>query len=119
MPVRVTETRVGHLSYSSYRGHKFIKNVFERTIALKILGVVLLSLAVIYLLVLSVVFYRQGRFVKAMLITAASGIAAMLIVNLISRFTGVRLPYNPWTVGVGALMGLPGIIALMLINLFF
>lgn len=86
---------------------------------MKTLGTVLIAVAVIYLLVLLVFLYRQGKFIKAALLTVVSGAAAMLIINLLSGFTGVRIPYNCWTVGTSALLGVPGMIAVLLINAFF
>ena len=86
---------------------------------MKILLAVLGILFFIYLLFLLVTIKRQGRFTKVFLITALSGIIGMVAVNLLSNVTGVRIPVNWWTVGTGSFFGVPGIIALLVIKMFF
>lgn len=84
-----------------------------------VLAWVLAALAAVYLLILTVRLWRQGRFWLSLLITAGSGIAALVLLNLLAGFTGVSLAVNGWTVGTAASMGVPGLAAMLVIRMFF
>ena len=86
---------------------------------MKILGISMIVAAVVYHIVLLVTFYRSGKFLKSLIISALSGLAFFGIVNLLSGTTGVALPLNGWTLGISASFGLPGVIAMLLVKLFF
>lgn len=47
------------------------------------------------------------------------GICALAAVNLTSFFTGVSLPISVLTLSVSAAGGIPGVTAMLLLNLFF
>ena len=84
-------------------------------ILLAFLGVLLF----IYICVLLVTARRQGKLLKVLGLTVLSGIIGMVAVNLLTGFTGVRIPVNWWTVGTSSIFGLPGVIALLVIKMFF
>ncbi|MCH4239916.1 MAG: pro-sigmaK processing inhibitor BofA family protein [Oscillospiraceae bacterium] len=46
-----------------------------------------------------------------------AGLAALLAVNLTGAFTGVMLPISPLSVGTSAFLGIPGVTAMLLLNL--
>ncbi len=92
-----------------------MKGINKVKVLLIILGIVFL----IYLAVLFASFYRQGKFLKVFGISALSGLVTMLAVNLFSGITGVKIPLNWWTVGTGSFFGVPGVIALLVIKMFF
>ena len=76
-------------------------------------------LLVIYAVILFVFAYKSGRFFKTLLTSALIGVLTMLIVNISARFTGVSLPVNLYTVLSSSCLGLPGVLGLLTIRLFF
>lgn len=53
---------------------------------------------------------KSGRFIKALLVSAVQGFAALLAVNAAGTMTGVTLPLNALTLGSSAVFGTPGVI---------
>lgn len=51
--------------------------------------------------------------------SVGSGLLALLAVELSSGLTGVTLSICPLTVGVAALLGVPGVASLLLLDVFF
>ncbi len=51
--------------------------------------------------------------------SAMCGIAALLSVNLISGVTGCYIAVNPLTAFVATVISLPGIIAMLILNIIF
>lgn len=60
---------------------------------------------------------RSGRPVRALLASAAQGLCALGVVDLAAAFTSVSLGAGWFTVGVSAVLGLPGVIGLLLLRL--
>ena len=60
----------------------------------------------------------KSAFAKAF-ISAISGPLAMFILNFSSQFTGVGLPTSLFSMAASIIMGIPGIIAMLILNLFF
>ena len=69
--------------------------------------------------VMLVAFLRSGRFLRALLFSAVTGNLALLAVGWLGAFTGVALAPNLFTVGAATLFGVPGVLALVLLRLFF
>lgn len=51
------------------------------------------------------------------LICSGSGILALILVNVLSNFTGVSLGVNFFTSGISVILGLPGVISLLALKL--
>ena len=81
---------------------------------LKISAIVLLSLGA---LIIFIIALFSKRLIRTLLLNAVFGIAAMVIINLTSSFTGVHIPINQWTVGSGAVFGLPGVIGILVFGI--
>lgn len=47
---------------------------------------------------------------------AVSGLGALAVVDILSKFTGVFIPLNVWTVSSSAALGIPGVISLLLVD---
>ena len=60
---------------------------------------------------------RSGRPVRALLASAAQGLCALGAMDLAAAFTSVSLGAGWFTVGVSAVLGLPGVIGLLLLRL--
>ena len=55
--------------------------------------------------------------VRSLLAGALCGIGALAALALLAPWTGVQLPLNRFTGFVAAVLGLPGVISLLLLNL--
>lgn len=86
---------------------------------MKVLGIifaVIFAAAVIFVLFLAA---RSGRFFKSVLINAAVGLIALILVNITSRFTGAEIPLNSFTVLGASLLGLPSVIFSLVMPFIF
>lgn len=83
---------------------------------IKIFSIILMCLYFILLLVFA---KKSGAFMRTLLLSALSGVVAMAVINVFSKFTGVTLPVNPYTVLSSAALGLPGVLGLLTLRLFF
>ena len=82
---------------------------------MKVLGAVVIAAAVIYYIVFIVSLSKDGKFLRTAFITAISGVASLVIINLFSSVLSI----NGWTIGISASLGIPGIIAMLATKLFF
>ena len=80
--------------------------------------VIAIILAVVYALCLLVAVARQGKFLKTLTATALSGVCGLLVVNILSLFTGVSLVPTVYTVGASAVFGIPGVVAMLVLKMF-
>jgi len=62
---------------------------------------------------------RSRRFFRYILLSAASGVAALFAVNAVGMLTSAGLAVNGLTLGVSAAAGPPGVIALLLLDAVF
>ena len=62
---------------------------------------------------------KSPKGIRSFLLSAFQGVAALLAVNLSGVVTDVSLAVNYWTAGVSAVMGLPGVICLLMMNFMF
>lgn len=83
---------------------------------IKISLIILLSVYAVFLLAFSA---KSGRWLKTLLLSALSGLAVMAAVNLTDSFTGISIAVNGWTVASSALLGIPGVLGLLTVRLFF
>ena len=60
---------------------------------------------------------RSRRFFRYLLLSAASGVAALFAVNAVGMLTCAGLAVNGFTLGVSAAAGPPGVIALLLADI--
>ena len=57
--------------------------------------------------------FKSGHPVKALLLSAGSGVATLFAVSLLQQSAGPLLPVNEVTLGVSAVGGVPGVILLL------
>ena len=62
---------------------------------------------------------KHKRPVKRAFLSFLSGFLTLLAVELTGSFTGVFLPFSLFTVMVSTIGGIPGVTALLTLNLFF
>ena len=77
----------------------------------------LIALAVCGLIIF--IYVLKKCKIKYFLLSAFSGLAALFAADLIGRFFEFNLPLNAFTVTLGALGGLPGVILVNLLNIIF
>lgn len=63
--------------------------------------------------------YRLRRFLGAAAISAAGGLAAMGVINLTGFLTGISLQFNLFSLLVSVALGAPGVISLLLMQMFW
>ena len=62
---------------------------------------------------------RTGALIKNLLICSVLGLLALTLVVLTAGYTQLNLEFNPYTVSTSVILGLPGVIMLLLLNLLF
>ena len=79
-----------------------------------IMGVV--ALCVLIILVMA---FMSRKFFKTLFLNALLGIFSIAVINLTTKYTGVHIPLNWWTVSAGGVLGLPGVLGLLISNFIF
>lgn len=86
---------------------------------LQFLKISFIILFVVYSVTLLIMCYKSGKTIKTLLLSALSGIGTMTVVNLLSYFTGVTIAVNLYTVLTSLFLGIPGVLGLLVIRIFF
>lgn len=68
---------------------------------------------------LIIVALRNPGTLKKIFGSAAAGFAALAAVNLSASVTGVGLAVSVWTIAVSGLLGLPGVISMLILKIFW
>lgn len=76
-------------------------------------------LLLVYAVLLLCFCFKSGRTVKTLLLSSLSGLAVMTAINVLSHFTGVEIAVNGWSVSSSALFGIPGVLGMLIIRMFF
>ena len=63
--------------------------------------------------------FRTGRPLRSLLAALVQGSVSLLAVSALGTFTGVGVAVNPYTLGAAGVFGLPGTIALVLLDALF
>lgn len=71
----------------------------------------------VFALVLLVFHIRSRRPLRSILLNAALGIGALAVINLTTRFTGVHIPINWFSVGGSGIFGLPAVFTLLILQM--
>ena len=70
------------------------------------------------LLVVGLAGAHQRRPGRSPLVSSLCGVAGLAAVALLSPLTGFSLPLNTFTAGCSVILGLPGVILLLVLNVF-
>ena len=84
---------------------------------MKILCCAAIAVLSVFALALLVFHIRSRRPLRSILLNAALGIGALIAINVTSRFTGVHIPINWYSVGVSGIFGLPAVLTLLILQL--
>lgn len=77
----------------------------------------LIATALVCLLVVARCAAHQKHALRAVVGGALCGVAALAALALLSPYTGVQLPLNQFTAFAATVLGLPGVILVLLLNL--
>ena len=86
---------------------------------MKTVAVITVSLLSLFALILLFLHIKSRRPLRSAAINALLGLSAFLVIDLTSRFTGVRVPVNVYTVPAAAVFGIPAVCAAVVIEIFF
>lgn len=82
----------------------------------------ILLIFVLSLISLSVILYylfKSKNFVKLMFLNMLLGAATLIILKLISKFTGVEIWINQFTMSSTLIFGIPAVIGFIILKLIF
>lgn len=82
-------------------------------IILNIYKYILLFFIILFELVILYFAIKSGKFLKAILINSLIGILTIIFINISSKYIGVVIPINIFTVLSGAFYGLPGVCTIL------
>lgn len=83
---------------------------------LKYLSIGILVLGAAAILIFCI---KGGRPFKYLLLNAAAGAAALTIINLTARLSGVHIPINEWTAAGSLIYGLPAVCGFLFLPMIF
>ena len=86
---------------------------------MEFLKIFILSLLGLTALILFVMALYSKSFFKTVFLNLLSGIGILLIINLTTKFTGVHIPINYYTVSFSGVLGLPAVLGILIINFIF
>ncbi|MEA5010308.1 MAG: pro-sigmaK processing inhibitor BofA family protein [Angelakisella sp.] len=68
-------------------------------------------------LIVLVIVIRMRKTLAAMAVSALGGLCTLGVINLTGILTGVMLPFNVFSLLVSCVLGAPGVISLLLLQL--
>lgn len=80
---------------------------------------IIISVLAITALIILFFAIKSRKFIRTLLLNAFLGIIAIIVINLTKKFSGVYIPVNYWTLGIGGALGLPGVVGILLSNFIF
>ena len=73
----------------------------------------------VFLLWILVALLRGERPLRTLLTSAAQGMCALGLVNVLGTFTGVSIGFSWLSTGAGLILGIPGVIGVLMLNIVF
>lgn len=86
---------------------------------MEILKIITIAALVIYGILFLVFSLLEKRPVYTILLFMLIGVVSMLVINIISGFTGINIPLNLYTLLTSAFGGVPGVVTLLLLKIIF
>lgn len=80
---------------------------------------VLVIIAAAAALAITVFAVTERRGFSALFLNALGGMAELFAVNITGLATGIQLSVNRWSLGAGALLGVPGVISMLILDTVF
>lgn len=82
-------------------------------------NIALFIMGAVVLIVISYTFTKAKKPLLTALKSSACGIGGLLLVNLTSSATGCYIAVNLFTIFVSSVLSLPGVVAMLFLNLLF
>ncbi len=82
----------------------------------KYLLIALMSGCTLWLLIYN---FRNKKPIKTLFLSSLCGVVSLLIVNIIGVWIGNTLEVNPYTLSVSSLLGIPGVILMVFVKIFW
>ena len=86
---------------------------------MKIFIPIILASGVISLLLIFYLLFKSKNFVKLIFLNMILGAVSLIILKFISKFTGVEIWINQFTMSSSLIFGIPAVITLIIFNLIF
>ena len=83
------------------------------------LKIIFICLCIIYGFLYFIFAVGTNKPFKTIIFYAFLGLIGLTIVNLTSKFSGVYISVNPYTLSISAILGIPGTISLLLLQMIF
>lgn len=101
--------------------HLFVLSLilFYGVKSMEILKYGAIALLIIGALAVLVCAVKGGKPLKSLLLNAFLGIAVMAVIDLTSKFTGVHVPVNQWTVAGAAGFGVTAVCTFLVLPIIF
>lgn len=96
----------------------YIYNRKEET-GLQFIKISFIIILIIYTVILLYLSYKNGKTVKTLLLFSLSGMLTFTVINLLSGLTGIGINVNVWTLSSSAVFGIPGVLGLLVLRMFF
>ncbi len=84
--------------------------------SLKIFSIILLG---VYIIIFLGFCRKSGSTLKTMLLSSLSGVMVLTLINILSNLTGVSVPFNLYTFLGSSVFGIPGVVGMLILRLFF
>ena len=84
---------------------------------MKILGIITIIFISICAFVLLILHIKSKRLFRSLFLNAFLGLTAIALVNLVKGFTGVHIPINWYTLGGGAVFGIPAVCGIVIMQM--
>lgn len=76
-----------------------------------------IGLLIITSLIILIFALLSKKPLKTLIINALLGLISLAVVDLVSRYTGVYICLNEWTVSASAVLGIPSVLGFVLLQL--
>ena len=86
---------------------------------MEIIKYILISVLILSELIIIYFAIKSKKFLRTLFLNAFLGIIAIIIVNLTKKYSGVYIPVNYYTLGIGSILSIPGVIGILICNFIF
>lgn len=86
---------------------------------MQILKISLIVIFIVYVIILLGLCYKSKKFLKSLIISSFIGLFAFMFLQLLSPVLNIKIPLNMFSVSVSAILGIPGIAGMLILNLLF
>ncbi len=84
---------------------------------MRALAVTVIVFLILCSMVLLIFHIKSRRPIRSIFLNALLGIAAIALINITQKFTGVHIPLNWWTVGGSAVFGIPAVCGIVILQM--